>query len=232
MDHGLKKYPFSTEFAYVCGINLIALGCALSEKSDLGVSVLMAPAYIVYRRVSLSIPAVTYGMAGYGLQMLLLVILGITLRRFRISWLFSFVSALLAAIHLDLFMILTEPLAADTLRLRILWYVLGVLLGAAGASMMFHTYIPPEIYELFDKEMAAHFHWNIHSFVTGFHIVSALISVILSFALFGFGEFVGVKLGSLIAALLNGNLIRWFTNLFEKRLLFKDVFTWRKVLKS
>ena len=43
------KRTFSTELAYVFGIVFVAWGVVLMEKADFGVSMVVAPAYLLYR---------------------------------------------------------------------------------------------------------------------------------------------------------------------------------------
>ena len=52
-------------------------------------------------------------------------------------------------------MLLGAFLPADTFLLRGLWFVIGVVICSAGVSLLFHTYIAPEAYELVVKEIAA-----------------------------------------------------------------------------
>ena len=42
------KRTFSTELAYVFGIVFVAWGVVLMEKADFGVSLVVAPAYLLY----------------------------------------------------------------------------------------------------------------------------------------------------------------------------------------
>lgn len=46
------KRRFSTELAYAVGIVLVAFGTALMEKANFGVSMVVAPAYVLYRWLS------------------------------------------------------------------------------------------------------------------------------------------------------------------------------------
>ena len=50
-----KKGRFA-EIAYVLGIILCPLGVCLSAKSGFGVSMVVAPAYVLYLRISETIP--------------------------------------------------------------------------------------------------------------------------------------------------------------------------------
>ena len=160
------KKRFSTELAYVFGIVFIALGVVLMEKADFGVSMVVAPAYLLYRWLSPVWSFFTFGMAEYCLQAVLLIIMSVLLRRFRISYLFSFVTAVIYGFVLDGFMLLGAMLPIDAIWQRAIYYVLGMIICSAGVSAMFHTYISPEVYELFVKEVSSHFHVNINKFKT------------------------------------------------------------------
>lgn len=65
---GSMKKRFSSELAYILGIVLVALGVVFMEKADFGVSMVVAPAYILYRWLSPIWGFFTFGMAEYCLQ--------------------------------------------------------------------------------------------------------------------------------------------------------------------
>ena len=113
------KRTFSTELAYVFGIVFVARGVVLMEKADFGVSMVVAPAYLLYRWLSPVWSFVTFGMAEYCLQAVLLLAMCLLLR-FRVSYLFSFVTAVVYGFALDAFMLLGAALPAGSVWLRIL----------------------------------------------------------------------------------------------------------------
>ena len=78
----MKKVTFSTELAYILGLTLIAVGVVFMEKANFGVSMIVAPAYILFRFLSNYLPFFTFGMAEYILQALLIIFLFIILRKF------------------------------------------------------------------------------------------------------------------------------------------------------
>lgn len=222
------KRKFSTELAYVLGLLFIAWGVVLMEKADFGVSMVVAPAYLLYRWLSPALGFFTFGMAEYCLQAALLLIMTAVIRKFRFYYLLAFVTAVIYGFILDRFMLLGALLPADPVWLRAVYYVLGMLFCAAGVSLMFHTYIPPEVYELFVKEISDRFHLNIHKFKTVYDCASCLTGVLMSFLIFGFGRFEGVKWGTILCALLNGWIIGRFSALCNKHLTFYDRLPWRK----
>ena len=53
-------------------------------------------------------------------------------------------------------------------------------------------------------------------------LLACALALALSFLFFGFGRFEGVKLGTLLCALVNGWLIGRCSALLEKRFVFAD----------
>ncbi|MBQ3317857.1 MAG: hypothetical protein IJG69_07965 [Spirochaetales bacterium] len=222
------KKTFYTELAYVLGLIFVALGVAFMEKPDFGVSMVVAPAYILHLKISETYSFFTFGMAEYTLQAVLLIIMALVVRRFKLSYLFSFVTAVIYGFILDLCMLLVSYVPMENMALRITYYTLGMMLCAIGIALFFHTYIAPEVYELFVKEVSSKYGVEIHRFKTGYDICSCLIGVILSFIFFGFGVFRGVKWGTIICAMINGTLIGLCSKFLEQRFEFKDGLGLRK----
>ena len=226
-----EKKIFYTELAYVVGLVLLALGTALMEKADFGVSMVVAPAYLLHRKLSVTLPFFSFGMAEYLLQALLLIALSLILRRFRRAYLFSFVTAVIYGLTLDGCMLLVSMLPFGGLAYRIVCYVLGMLLCAFGVSCLFHTYLPPEAYELFVKELSGHLGTDIHKTKTVYDCVSCLVGVLLSFLFFGLWHFEGVKWGTILCALVNGWMIGQASRLMERRFTFSDGLPWRPIFQ-
>lgn len=217
------KKRFYTESAYVYGLIILALGTTLMEKANMGMSMVVAPAYLLHMKLAQFLPWFTFGVAEYTFQAALLLILTALLRQFRIGYLFSFVTAVLYGIMLDLTMLLTTPLPVN-LPLRYVYFILGMLLGSLGVSMLFHTYIAPEVYELFVKEWSEKYHHPIGKCKTAYDCISCLLSIVMSFLFFGFGHFEGVKAGTILCALCNGCLVGKFSRLLENIFEFSDRF--------
>lgn len=106
------------------------------------------------------------------------------------------------------------------------------VLCAVGISLFFHTYISPEVYELWVKEISAKQQWDINRVKTVYDCTSCVVSIIMSFAFFGLWNFEGVKIGTIVSASLNGFLIGKMTALFERFFEFKDGLPFRKYFES
>ena len=97
---------------------------------------------------------------------------------------------------------------------------------------MFHTYIAPEVYELFVKEISAHFHMDINRVKTIYDCASCMVGIARSFIVFGMWHFVGVKWGTILCALVNGTIIGRFSAFYEKHWTFYDRFPFRRFFES
>lgn len=216
-----KKTVCYAEAAYLLGLLVLALGTALMERADFGMSMVVAPAYLVYRKLSLAVPGFTFGMAEYLLQAVLLVALALVQRRFKLSYLLSFVTAVLYGVVLDGMLAVVALLPGSGMAARLVFYLAGLVVCAAGVALLFYTYLPPEAYELVVKELAARLGQPIARVKTVYDCVSCLVGVLLSFAFFGLGRFEGVKWGTVVCALVNGSVIGWCSAFLERHFAVK-----------
>lgn len=223
-----NKNTFYTEIAYIVGIVVLAFGTALSAKADFGMSMVVAPAYLLHLKLSQIASWFSFGVAEYCTQAVLLICSAIIYRKFKLMYLFSFVTAIVYGLVLDGSMMITDMIPDYGMLGRILLFIVGMLLCSFGVSMLFHTYFAPEAYELIVKEISTRFKTNINKTKTIYDCTSCLIAVIMSFAFFGFGTFEGVKYGTIVCALLNGFLIGRFSKLMEHFFEFKDKLKLRK----
>lgn len=221
----------SNELAYVLALLTLAFGTALMEAANFGVSMVVAPAYILHLKLSETLPFFSFGMAEYSLQAILLLLTVVLMRRFKLSYLFSFVTAVLYGFTLDGCILLVSFIPANVIPMRIIFYLVGMLFCSIGVSLFFRTYISPEAYELFVKEASSRFGINIHTFKTGYDCVSCLLSILLSFAFFGLWHFEGVKLGTVFCALVNGRIIGMCTKWFDRHWHFEDKLPWRHLFE-
>lgn len=223
----LKKRVFYTEMAYIAGLVVLAVGTAFMEKADFGVSMVVAPAYILHLKISEILPFFSFGMAEYTFQAILIILTAIIMHRIKLSYLFSFITAVLYGFILDGAIWCIGLIPVGGLVSRIVIYIIGMLLCAAGVSFLFHTYIPPEAYELFVKEISEKYNIDIPKCKTVYDCVSCVFALILSFSFFGLWQFKGINVGTVICALVNGSLIGVFTKIYNKLWKFEDRYNHR-----
>ena len=229
-----KKITFFTEAAYLVGLVGIAFGVGFMERADFGLSMVVAPAYVLHRFIS-ALPGMgffSFGMAEYTLQAVVIILLTVVVRRFRISYLFSFVTAVIYGFILDLVLLIMPPVAPDDWAVRIAFFIIGEICCAIGVSMMFRTYISPEAYELFVAQVAQTYGKKTGVVKTVYDCVSCAVGIALSFLFFGFGVFVGVSWGTIVCALTNGFIISLFSKLWDRIFVFKDGLPLRKLFEK
>ncbi len=211
-----------TEWSYVLGLVLMAFAASFTEKADFGMSMVVAPAYLLHLKVSQWLPWFSFGVAEYAFQGVLVLATVLIMRRFKWSYLFSFITAFLYGTLLDGAMALIAPLPEHTFLWRAVWYLVGTVVCSLAVSLFFHTYLSPEAYELIVKELSAKHGWNINRVKTAYDCFSTVLGVVMSFLFFGFGVFEGVKWGTVLCALINGFLIGQFTKWLEHTFTFQN----------
>ena len=221
----MKKPVFYTEIAYFLGLVLLAVGTALTAYGNFGISMVVAPAYILHLHVSQFWTFFSFGVAEYLLQGIVLLLLVLILRKAKIMYLLSFLVTLLYGFCLDGAMSLTA-LLPDNVYCQVAAYVIGAIICCNALALLFCSYLPPEAYELFSKEIAGKLHKPVHLVVNFYNLGSLLIAVILSLVFFGRPQ--GIGIGTVVCAFVYGFVIRFFQKIYNKLFCFKDKFPLRK----
>lgn len=223
------KSVFYCEAAYVAGIIILALGTAFMERADFGMSMVVAPAYLIHLKVSQFLPFFSFGMSEYVFQAVILALLSLVMGRVKKSYLLSFVTAFIYGLVLDAVMGIIALLPLAGIAWRVVFYILGLVTCSVGVAFLFFTYFPPEAYELLVKEFADKFNISIGKTKTIYDCCSCAISVALSLCFFG--GFVGVKWGTIVCAVINGWLIGRVSRFLESKFVFKDAFPLREKMR-
>lgn len=218
----MKKRTMHRETAYLLAMIILSLGTALMERADFGISMVVAPSYLLHLKVSESLPWFSFGVAEYLMQTVVLVLLMICMRRVKLAYFFAFISAMLSGVLLDISIAIVALVPFEGLAARLVYYVLGLYIGTAGVGLIFHSYVTPGAYESFVKELAPKYGIELGKFKTGYDCCSLLLGVVFSFAFFGLGKFVGISLGTVLCAAVNGTLVAFNSRLVDKYFDFED----------
>lgn len=220
------KSVFYCEMAYLVGIAVLAFATALMERANLGLSMVVAPAYLVHLKVSEALPFFSFGMAEYGFQAVLLIALTLIMGKGKIGYLLSFATAFFYGLLLDGAIALIGLLPFQGIAWRLVCYGTGLVTCSFAVALLFHTYFPPEAYELFVKELSQKTGLAVGKTKTVYDCCSLLLSVVLSFVFFG--KLVGVQWGTLFCALVNGWLIGRISRFLEGKFDFRDALPLRE----
>ncbi len=222
-----KKPVFPQEVAYVLSIILISFAVAMTATADLGVSMIVAPAYIL----SLKIDFLSFGLAEYVVQAVLIILLCILLRKIKPIFLFSFFTCIVYGLALDLWRtiiplfnpVITNP-ATIELWQRILLFVGGAVLTSFSVALSFKTYLYPQVYDFFVQKITTSFNIKLSLFKTIFDFSMLALAVILTLVFFG--GFRGIGVGTIVLTCINGYIIALFSKLLDKLFDFKSL--WKK----
>lgn len=152
-----KKVKVSSEGAYLAAIVLLALAVAILSAADFGISMIVAPAYLL----SMKLSVLSFGQAEYVIQAGLFIVLCFVLRKFRPVYLFSFETCLIYGWILDLWRKIpffnpsTTPPGSMALWLRIAMFVFGMALTSFSVALFFKTYLYPQVYDFLSKPFPA-----------------------------------------------------------------------------
>ena len=221
----MKKTVFYTEIAYFIALALLAFGTALTVYGNLGVSMVVAPAFVLHLYVSKFIPFFSFAFAEYILQLIVMFILILVLRKVRRIFLLSFVAAIFYGIALDLSTILISMLP-NNIFLQIVLYIIGTIICCAAIALLFTSYLPPKAYDLFCKETAIKFKLPVYKIVNSYNMASLSIAILLSIIFFG--NIQGIGVGTVVCAFIYGRGICFFENIYRRLFCFADIFPFRK----
>lgn len=228
----MKKLKFPSEIAYIVGLAILSLGTCLMEKANFGLSMIAAPAYLLSKLLTKTVSSFfTFGRCEIMLEAIVVTILCLIIRKFKIGYLFSLLSGIIYGLTLDVWIYLFRNIELVTFDIRIVYFLLGQVATAFGIALQFKSYFPPAAYDFFVKEASKHFNISVPKFKTGFDIVFVIISITLSFAIFGIGHFEGIKLGTVVVALVNGTTIGLATQVIDRLLSFFDLLKLKKLFE-
>ena len=218
------KIRVHSEMIYLLAIFLLALAVAMLTAADFGISMIVAPAYLL----SLKTGFLTFGQAEYVIQAGVFVLLCLILRNFRFVYLMSFVTCLLYGAVLDLWRLLpcfnpsvTAP-GSMALWLRVVMFVAGVLLTSFSVALFFKTYLYPQVYDFFVKAVSIRYGIRLPVFKTIVDLTLLAASGVMTFCFFG--KLVGLNWGTLVMAVCNGTIIGFFSARLDKRFEFQPLF--------
>ena len=222
------KSIFYCEIAYAVGVITLALGTAFMEKADFGLSMIVAPAYLIHLKVSQFLPFFSFGMSEYVLQAILLGALSLIVGKAKKSYLLSFVTAFIYGVILDIIINALALSPFNGILWQIVFFIAGIIICPIGVALLFHTYFPPGAYDLFVKELAQKFHIPLGKMKTRYDYASCVLSIILSLCFFG--TFVGIHWGTIVCTAVNGWLIGRISRFLENNFIFKDAFPLRNTI--
>lgn len=204
------KFKIHEEMMWIIGMIVMPFAVTLCTKADLGMSMIAAPTYIVSEKLDF----LSYGQTEYIFQAIVLIIMCIMIRKFKFSYLLSFVSAVVYGTILDFYIWLMSDVVLTQLWVKVVFLVLGMVLTSFGVACFIKSYIPPCAYDYLVKMVVQERKFNLKKFKLANDFAYLVLSIVLTLVLFS--GLVGVGFGTVLMAVCNGFIISFFSKMIEK----------------
>lgn len=212
----MKKIKIYGEIIYLLSLIIISFSVAMLSAVDFGISMIVAPAYILSEKLG-----ITFGQSEYIIQAILFIVFCIIVKKVKPIFLISFLTCLIYGWILDLWRVIipafnpqiTPPGTLD-LWVRIVFFIVGMVLTSLAVALSFKAYIYPQVYDFFVSETTKFYKISVSKFKTIFDMSFLVLGVIMSLVFFQ--GFVGVNWGTLVMAVFNGSIISFFSKTFDK----------------
>lgn len=224
-SHKIQKITVSSELVYLLAIVILSFSVAMIASTNFGVSMIVAPAYIVSQKLTF----LTFGQSEYIIQGLLFILFCLLMKKFKPIYLFSFMTSIIYGAVLDLWRLIIPHFNPSVcapgslpMQIRIVYFIIGMLLTSLAVSLFFRTYIYPQVYDFFVKCISEKYRIDRTKFKTAFDCSMLIISCILTLVLFH--GFVGIGVGTIIMTVLNGTVIGFFGKILDRFIITKPAF--------
>lgn len=223
MRNSIKIGGFG-EISFFIATVTCALGVCFATKSGFGVSMIVAPSFVLYNKLAEFLPWITFGMVEYVFQVFIITLTAIIVGRFKWKYLLSFVTLVLYSAVLDFWRTILGAEVYTQLSHRIISCVAGIIIVAFAVALYLRTYLPQEGYELVVSEISNKFNLKMNKVKWIYDFISLSLAIILMFCLFGKFATNMIGVGTIITTIVNAPLIAFFGWLFERKIEFTPYF--------
>ena len=194
----------------------IALGVDLVAMTDLGVSPMLAPAFVVSQ-----ISPLSYGTCSIILQTCMLASVCIVARKLRPECIVAFGLNALFGLFLD-FWLAILPTIPESLTVRIAVWIAAVILLVITVALAMLTRLPMTPCDSFARDMAELLNKDYRKFRTGYDLCSTAVSAGISFLFTG--GLIGIGVGTVVYALTLGNGVSFMCKKLSPHVTFKPTY--------
>ena len=210
-----EQVTLKTFLYYLGGVIFCSLGISLCTKAGFGLSMIGAGPYILHVFFKNMMPWFTQGTAEYFWEALILAVTCIIIRKAKVKYLLSFITAVICGLEIDACLfVLGGNGVYSSLTARITSFACGTIICAFGVACYFRTNLPLQVYELTVTEIAKNFNIPNSKVKLGFDISMLAICILMTLILNH--SFAGIGIGTFIITAVNAPLISIFGKLLDK----------------
>ncbi len=219
MELKIKKLNRGGELYWVLGVILVALGVSICKKADLGVSMIAAPAFIIQEAIYPLSSFFSVGVVEYIVQAFFAVLLCVVVLKVKLNYGLSIVVGVIYGYVLDLWLLILGVEPFEGVWLRYVMLIVGDTVTAMGVACFFRTYLSVQSYDIFVKEVAVRYNFNITKVKYIYDFSMLALSIVLAFTLFGDVKtfnwadiyktsFHSLGVGTVITTIINSSIIK------------------------
>lgn len=201
-------------FFCILGLFIAGIGVAVTKKGELGVSPISSVANV------LSLKYTDLSLGNWLIIWNCVLILGqivVLRKKFQIFQLLQIPMSFLFGYFTDFGMWIISSIEVDTYIMRLGMVLLGTVILGFGISISVIANLILNSGEAFVKALSDTTHIEFGNLKVGFDITCVVLAIFLSLIFFDF-KIVGTREGTIIAALLTGFVIKFFTKRIRKPL--------------
>ena len=201
-------------FFCILGLFIAGIGVAVTKKGELGVSPISSVANV------LSLKYTDLSLGNWLIIWNCVLILGqivVLRKKFQIFQLLQIPMSFLFGYFTDFGMWIISSIEVDTYIMRLGMVLLGTVILGFGISISVIANLILNSGEAFVKALSDTTHIEFGNLKVGFDITCVVLAIFLSLIFFDF-KIVGTREGTIIAALLTGFVIKFFTKRIRKLL--------------
>lgn len=213
----MKKFRFNGEIAFFIALNILAIGMVFIFKADFGITVIQSPVFVLGK----AIPKISVGVWTYLIQSILFIIMILIIKKFKITFILSFLSAFIYGLLLN-FYIKVLNLPIDILYLRVIYFICGYLLCVISVSIFFTCKAPLMPYDIFLREVCVAKKYSIPKMKWIYDFSFLSISIILSLILTK--KIICIGFGTIILTLLITPGLHFTKKFIDKHFNFYSIF--------
>lgn len=209
--HTKAKHSFPGEIALLLGVTFNTFALTLIIKSGLGITVTSGVPYVLWQIW----PGISQGMWNTLVQCGWMLVLTLTLHRFRPGYLLSFALAFCFGRLMDFWgwALASLPTA---LPFRFLWFILGYCIMSTGIALLMRCRLPILPFDTVPREFVAVKGWSVRTARTRFDLFNLTLVILLGLIFLGRLEAVGV--GTVFCALFLGTGAGFVAGILDRSL--------------
>lgn len=162
-EEKMKKITLHSELIYFAAILILSFSSAMQTAANAGISMIIAPAYVISQKLTF----LTFGQSEYLVQGIVFIAFCILMKNFKPIYLVSFGTCIIYGAALDMWRTIipafnpniTVP-GSMPMPVRIAMLCLGMIITAFSVALFFHTYLYPQVYDFFVREISKRYNKN------------------------------------------------------------------------